>query len=69
MQGKKTSSHSTQVMLWTLDFHLDSAAHVDDEALDEDDVVLGCWRGMIRTGLVEVGMEDPSAKSVELGDA
>ena len=69
MQGKKTSSHSTQVMLWTLDFHLDSAAHVDDEALDEDDVVLGCWRGMIRTGRVEVGMEDPSAKSVELGDA
>lgn len=61
-QGKKSASHSTQVMLWTFDFHFDSAAHGDDEELE--DVVSGCWRGMIRTGRAKVGMEDPAAKSV-----
>lgn len=55
-------------MLRTLDFHLDNAArHGGVEALDDD--ALGCCRGIIRTGRVVVGMEDPSAKSELLGDA
>lgn len=72
-QGRNSSSHSIHVMLTTFDFHLSSAAHGDAFDDDDDDVVSGCCKGIIRTGLVVVGMEeeveDSPPKSELLGDA
>lgn len=61
-------------MRCSFDFHLEKQAPatelLDDDDDDEDVVVaVGCCKGMILTGRVEVGMEDPSWKSEELGDA
>lgn len=69
-QGNKSSSQSIQVMLWTLEVQREKRAagrEVDD---DEDDVIEGCCKGIILTGLVvDVGMAAAAARSVELGDA
>lgn len=51
----------------SFDIHLEKKAPTTE--LDDVVVAVGCCKGMILTGRVEVDMEDPSWKSDELGEA